>query len=75
MDLAPFHTLHLRPLHQAILLHLSLYLLLHLVAVVSFEGFEDSVVAQAVPEVLGVAIVAGVGMPEVASASPQALEH
>ena len=82
MDLAPFHTLHLHPLHQATLLPPSLYLLLHLAVVVSSEDFEDSEVAQAVAVqlaavlgVLGVVLVAEVATPEVASLFLQGFEH
>ena len=75
MDLAPSHTLHLHPLHQATLLHLNLYLLLHLVAVVSSEDFEDSEVAQAVGVQLAAVLVAEVATPGVVSVYPQALEH
>ena len=82
MDSAPCHTLHLHPLHQATLLHRNLYLLLHLVAVVSSEDFEDSEVAQAVEVplaavlgVLGVALAAGVATPGVASPFLQEFEH
>ena len=75
MDLVPFRTLPLHPLHRAILLHPNLYLALHLVAVVSSEDFADVVVAPAVLGVLGVGLVAGVPAPEVASVYPQAIEH
>ena len=75
MELAPSHTLHLHPLHRATLLHPSLCLLLHLVAVVSSEDIEDSVVAQAVEVQLAAVLVAGVVTPGVASVYPQALEH
>ena len=80
MGLVPSHTLHLHPLHRATPQHPSMYLRLHLVAVVFSEDFEDSEVAQAVGVPLaavlvvpGVALVAGVATAEVASVYPQAL--
>ena len=82
MDLAPFRTLPLPLLHQAILSHQNPNLLLHLVVFVSSEDFEDSEVAQAVAVqlaavlgVLGVALAAGVATPEVASPFLQEFAH
>ena len=75
MGLVPSHTLHLHPLHRATPQHPCLNLLLHLVAVVFSEDFEDSEVAQAVEVQLAAVLVAEGATPGVASVYPQALEH